>query len=453
MAKPKFDTLFNMVTEGKDVSSAVSIINYAQSTPILNYNWRGAGRWIWYDFDNLLPQRLLNLYFTAPTHSSIIEKKIEKIVGESVSWNDPKIDQWFEKNGICFEELYQQLARQLLIFGGFSLQAFWNEKGDLLRKIDIQDFSQVRIAKSLESYWVCADWFYYQRYKPIEFDKWNPYASDKKQVQIFYYKTVLPSIWYYALPDYFAGVAFIKAENELGQFDYQNVKNAFLPSSILKIPEKIAPEVRSEMERQILEKFGGTDNAGKLMIVYADGDKVVEVIPLNNKQNDGIFKDQNERLVQKIITAHRVPSPVLVGLPGAGSLGGNSSEIATATAEFLTIIKSYQKTINNQLEKLMYFAGFSNPQIVNVQSKSSNYLIAEYLLEMQQAGILSTNEVRIELGYVPIELPEDEAPINPNNPSPSVETPTASKDPNVPVEANSNGGNKILKGIKKIFKK
>jgi hypothetical protein len=69
-----------------------------------------------------------------------------------------------------------------------------------------------------------------------------------------------------------------------------------------------------------------------------------QTFDVNN--NVDIFNNLNETCMQKIITAHNLPSPVLASLPGSGSLGGNANELMIAYELFYnTTIANLQNNI------------------------------------------------------------------------------------------------------------
>jgi hypothetical protein len=86
---------------------------------------------------------------------------------------------------------------------------------------------------------------------------------------------------------------------------------------------------------------------------------VITPIPQNGA--DGYYTTINDMVTQKILTAHRITSPALLGIKENTGLGNNAEEIETAYRLFLnTVVLPYQQSILSCLE---YILGFNYPDI------------------------------------------------------------------------------------------
>ena len=77
---------------------------------------------------------------------------------------------------------------------------------------------------------------------------------------------------YYANVDYQAGLQYCKTEEELSNFHLNNVLNGFNPGMLLTFHDG-KPEVREQLqiEQKVKDKWGGTGQAGSVMIAFVDG--------------------------------------------------------------------------------------------------------------------------------------------------------------------------------------
>jgi hypothetical protein len=72
------------------------------------------------------------------------------------------------------------------------------------------------------------------------------------------------------------------------------------------------------------------------------------------------------RITSRILTGHRITSPLLLGLyhEGGSSLGSNKDEIETAYAHFTaTVIKPLQKSMLKTFDTLMYYKGYETVEL------------------------------------------------------------------------------------------
>jgi allantoicase len=74
---------------------------------------------------------------------------------------------------------------------------------------------------------------------------------------------------------------------EIAQFHLSNIKSGMFPSMAINMANGIPTrEERRTIERQINAKFGGSGNAGKILLTFNDGkDTAPEIVPINANDN------------------------------------------------------------------------------------------------------------------------------------------------------------------------
>jgi hypothetical protein len=135
------------------------------------------------------------------------------------------------------------------------------------------------------------------------------------------------------------------------------------------------------------------------------------------------------------LAANRVPSPVIVGLPGGASLGGDSGTIRTAYELYYnTVVRPEQVDIIEGFEELLrYVQGIElkgdadTPALDIVTSLPVKFTFSESLLQ----DISDEDELRAMIDMKPREVEEDEEG-NPLNP-------ISANDPNAQSQANLRG--------------
>jgi hypothetical protein len=131
------------------------------------------------------------------------------------------------------------------------------------------------------------------------------------------------------LPDYIGAIPYIESDVEVANFHRANLQNNFFFGGILNFnngtPE---PEEQQELVKRINRRHGSTDNAGRWIINFSDGqDKSPNVIPIQPADLDKQFDILNKTIQQEIFVAHRVTSPIFMGIRVEGQLGGRNEMI------------------------------------------------------------------------------------------------------------------------------
>jgi hypothetical protein len=176
--------------------------------------------------------------------------------------------------------------------------------------------------------------------------------------QLIYFKPYTTGLDYYPLPDYMGALKTIELDTEVDNFHVNNLKNGLAPSLAITTFTDANEEERGEIERQLRDAYSGTDNAGSLMYMdVADRDQMPEITPIPQNGADGYYNVVNEMTTQKILTGHRITSPMLVGIKTEGQLGGRA-ELLDAYSHFLTtVIYPMQSDILKTFEMIFSING------------------------------------------------------------------------------------------------
>jgi hypothetical protein len=163
---------------------------------------------------------------------------------------------------------------------------------------------------------------------------------------------------YYPLPDYNAGLNIIALDAEIDNFHKNNIRNGLAPSLAITTFTNADPEERQILEEQLRQGYAGSDNAGSLMYMdVANKDEAPIITPIPQNGADGYYTTVNDMVLQKILTAHRITSPMLVGIKTEGQLGGRT-ELLDAYSHFLkTVIQPMQAKILNTFEEIFNVNG------------------------------------------------------------------------------------------------
>jgi hypothetical protein len=112
---------------------------------------------------------------------------------------------------------------------------------------------------------------------------------------------------------------------------------------------------RRVIEQKVIDKFTGSDNAGRILITFNDGDETApEFTPITQNGADGMYEYLSKLVSEKIITSHRVVSPLIFGVRSEGSgFGNNADELRDSYSLFNnTVIAPFQDILLKAFGKL-----------------------------------------------------------------------------------------------------
>lgn len=367
--------------------------------------------------NNLYPEYILDLYNTSSMHNAIIENKSKSISGIGIKVEGEDNLNTGEKiivddilNKVSFDcdlqELVRRISKDWCLMGSFALEIIWNKSRNAIAQINHIDVSKVRISEMVEgkilNYYYSQDWKN-RKIKPTQIQTYNPLTARKYPRQLLYVKEYRTGNDYYALPGYISAINWISLDAEISKFHLSNIQNGFTPSLLISFNNGVpTPEEMDVINDQLEKKYSGSKNAGKLMLTFNESkDKAPDIKVLETSNLDKQFIQLNESVLQNIISAHKVTSPLLMGIKTAGELGGsNELEIAFKIFEN-NVIKPERLLIEQTLNKLL--AKFKTPVKIEIVPNSFDISFSEATL----LSILSIDEMRAKIGYEPVSKNND----------------------------------------------
>jgi hypothetical protein len=216
----------------------------------------------------------------------------------------------------------------------------------------------------IEGYYYSSDWEN-ARIKPSYIPSFGQkeYANN---CQVLYFKRVSPGKFYYGIPDYYSAIQYCAVEEEIANLHINNILNNFLPSTIINFNSGVPAEEEQYMvEQAIKEKYSGTTNAGKFILSFnenADQKTSIETIRSENLHEQ--YRFLSEEAMQKIMLAHKLTSPLLLGIKDASGFSSNSEELKTSYDIFNTmVIQPMQRDFIKALKEILYYNNFSQEDL------------------------------------------------------------------------------------------
>jgi hypothetical protein len=111
------------------------------------------------------------------------------------------------------------------------------------------------------------------------------------------------------------------------------------------------------IENMLRLQYEGTSNAGNMLYMdVADPSLKPDITPIPQNGADDYYTTLNDVVSQKILTSHRITSPMLLGIKSNTGLGNNAEEIETSYRLFLnTVVLPFQQSILGVFEGLLEF--------------------------------------------------------------------------------------------------
>jgi len=329
------------------------------------------GKIVYYGETNDFPHYITELYNKSSINATAINAIKDAIIGGGLTTQDETILNRANRDGESWNDIFKKVALDRALFGGYALEVIWSNDRTKITDVYHIDFSYIRAHRMNErgivpGYFISSqfenkgrlrvkdeDVVYIPRFSKV--DRESP-------SQIYYFKPYRPGMKYYPLPDYQGGLNIISLDAEIDNFHKNNIKNGLAPSLSITTFTNADAEDRETIERQLRDAYAGSDNAGSLIYMdVANKDEAPVITPIPQNGADGYYTTVNDMVLQKILTAHRIVSPMLLGIRTEGQLGGRT-ELLEAQALFLkNVIEPKQSDILTTFEELLKVNGYTEP--------------------------------------------------------------------------------------------
>lgn len=342
--------------------------------------------YIKYGDDNNYPAYLTFLFDKSANHNAIVTGKSNYIFGEGYANGDFILNQL----GESLNDITAKSILDVVMYGGFRWEIIWGMGGKITEIYHV-DYSTIRKGKE--------GGYYYKETWANKYDREDPEfiaAFDPKipaGTQIYSYDEYRPGVRYYPLPDYLGCNNYIETDIEISKFYLSSIRNGMLPSKMIQFFQgELNEEKKRSIEKRFRDKFAGSENAGKFVLVFNTGDpaKAVQINDLSANDLDKMFIELNKTVQQQIFSGHKVTSPMLFGIKTEGQLGG-TTELKISYEIFQNTYAGLKaKAIDKEVNYVLAFSRFTgaytlqNADPVGLQFDVKDYatnIAPEFILE------------------------------------------------------------------------
>jgi hypothetical protein len=314
--------------------------------------------WVNYGDANDFPQYLRDLSHESPVHGSLVVAIGDMIAGKGIQSEQYQA----ELDALNVDTLTYACAKDLKLFGGFFIEVIWSNDRTVISKLNPIPFEECRIAISQEDeseigIFHSYDWGNIRKKKntPEFIPKYNYLTRTEEPRQIYWCFTYTGSDSY-PRPDYWSAINYIELDKQISIFHINQISNGLFPSTIINFYNgQATPEQKQQMMMDWENKMSGARNAGKVVMFFNERDQPkTEITPFPVNDADKQYQLMDTTAQQKIITAHRVTTPLLFGIRETSGFGSNKDEMATGLEIFnKQVIEPYQAMINHSIEELL----------------------------------------------------------------------------------------------------
>ena len=326
---------------------------------------RNNKEWVEYGEDNHYYQYLIDRYNGSPTNNAIINGISDLIYGKGIDATDSskKPEEYAMLKNLINPDCLRKVVSDLKMMGQAAFQIIYSKEGRKIAQVEHMPIQTLRAEKMNEdgeipAYYYSARW---DKLKMNETPQRIPaFGMSNEAIEILVIRPYRAGYYYYSPVDYQGGLPYAELEEEVANFHINNIKNGLSPSMLINFNNGVPDEEeRLLIEHKIRDKFGGTSNAGNFILAFNESKEMsasIDAVPISDAAQQ--YEFLSEESMEKLMVAHRVTSPMLLGIKNQTGLGNNADEIETASLLFdNTIIRPFQNLVCDALKKILAVNG------------------------------------------------------------------------------------------------
>jgi len=347
--------------------SNIRFVNLSSYTTPVVKEQRGK-EWVSYGDSNNYFQYLIDRYNGSATNNAIINGISELIYGKGLDATDSnrKPDQYAKMKSLFSKDCMRKVTSDFKMMGQCAFQVIYSKDHQQITEVYHMPVESLRAEKcndegDIEAYYYAKDW------GAVEGKKETPiripaFGFSNEGIEILYIRPYRAGFYYYSPVDYQGGLPYAELEEEVANYHLNNIKNGMSPSMLINFNNGVpTEEERYLIESRIGEKFSGTSNAGKFILAFNDNKEMAaDITPVQLSDASDQYQFLADEAMRKLMVAHRVTSPMLLGIKDQSGLGNNAEELKTASTLFdNTVIRPMQETILDGVDKILAYNDIS----------------------------------------------------------------------------------------------
>jgi hypothetical protein len=316
--------------------------------------------WIEYGADNNHFQYLIDRYTGSTTNNAIINGIANQIYGKGINAKDSsrRPEAYAQMLSLFSKEDLRRFIKDRKMLGMAAFQVSYQK--NIIVKVSHFPMNTLRAGKKNKDGDI-EKWFYHPKWidkKPSEIPKEiNAFGfGNKKGNEMLVLQPYAAGFEYYSPVDFVAALPYCVLEEEIADYLINDTINGFSGTKVINFNNGIPDEKkRLEIKRDVINKLTGA-RGEKVIIAFNSNQEsatTVTDLPLNDAPAHYDYLSKECR--DKLIVAHKVTSPMLIGVrESGGGLGNNADEIKTASILFDSItIDHYRNEITDVMDMIL----------------------------------------------------------------------------------------------------
>ena len=349
--------------------SNIRIVNLAShTTPAVVEDNRK--EWVAYGEDNNYFQFLIDRYNGSATNNAIINGMTELIYGKGLYATDAsrKPDEFAMMKSLFSRQCMRKITFDLKAMGQAAMQVIYNKDKTKIVQVEHMPIETLRMEKmnddgEVTGYYYSKDWTKIRKkgFEPTRIPAFG-FGEKGEGLEIYCIKPYRSGFYYYSPVDYQGGLPYAELEEEVANYHINNIKNGLSPSMLINFNNGVPTEEERELiERRIIQKFSGSSNSGKFILAFNDNKEMAASIePVQLSDASEQYQFLADESMRKLMVAHRVTSPMLMGIKDNTGLGNNADELKTASLLFHnTVVRPIQELILDAIDDILAVNGAS----------------------------------------------------------------------------------------------
>ena len=310
--------------------------------------------------DNNYYTYLIDLFTNSTTNHAIITSVANMIYGKGIDALDSatKTDEYAALKSIFNNECLRKICLDLKLLGEASFQVIY--QNGRVHKAEHFPRQTLRPEKmddegEIKGYYYSADWAKVKQGEELKRIAAFGYGN-KVEPEIKVIRKYVSGFDYTSLPDYIGGTAYAEMESDISDYLINDIQCGFSGTKVINfnngVPDR---EKQLQVKQDIMNKLSGSLGE-KIIVAFnnnAESKTTVDDLPLNDAPAH--YEYLARECANKLIVAHKVTSPLLLGIRTENQgLGSNADEIKTAALLFDNItIKPYQELIIDSMDQIL----------------------------------------------------------------------------------------------------
>ena len=373
--------------------SKINIINLSSYTaPDIQVDKKNP--YVTFGSKNSYFQYLIDRYTGSPTNNAIVNGISQMVFGKGLSATDSnkKPEEYAQMMSLLHNDCVRKLVYDLYLMGQCAMQIIYSKDRKSIAQVEHMPVETLAMEKpgengEIEGYYYCEDW---SKIKPNqELRRIPAFGCSNENIEILYVKPYVAGYYFFSPVSYTGGLQYCELEEEISNYHLNNIMNGLAPSMLINFSNGVpSEEERANIEQRIIQKFTGSSNAGRFILSFnenAESASSIEPVPLSDAHQQ--YQFLSDESMRKIMVAHRIVSPMLLGIKDNSGLGNNADELREASILMDNIvIRPIQHLLLNAFEKIlaynnvtlnMYFKTLQPMEFIDLENAQSAEQVEE----------------------------------------------------------------------------